>query len=194
MADSYKIRRQVFVCEQYILSLEERFPSLFDDTTVVVSSAIYGQQTSETHLFLSQYPVLIFDTLALSVLVSFTCLFSPLLEASLTLALDLFTFKAHGYLLDTSVTHKQAQEHLSCFLRIGIVYNNTSTEPSLLCDRSDQLYLVVRCRIELQNCSRGIPQSRVQRGKESGETVRRGRCRMGGLGVEKPLKNRYTGT
>jgi hypothetical protein len=125
---------------------------------------------NSTNLFLFQYPILVLDAFPLSVLGLFPL--SPSLETGLPAIHFLFSVETLRELLCTTpASDKQTQKDLFCLLGIWIIHYQTTTEPSLLCNGCDELYLVVGRRIELEDGARGVSKRRMECCEETGETV-----------------------
>ena len=88
----------------------------------------------------------------------------------------------------SAIANEQAEKDLARLFGVGVVDDDATAEARSLRDRGDQLHLVVRRRVELQDGARGVAQGRVQRREEAREAVRRGGGRVGGLGVQEPLQ------
>ena len=86
-----------------------------------------------------------------------------------------------------TIADEQAEKDLARLFGVGVVDHEAAAEAGTLGDRGDQLHLVVRCRVKLQDSTRRVAQGRVQRREEAREAVRGGGGRVGGLGVQEPL-------
>ena len=77
-----------------------------------------------------------------------------------------------------ALSNKQTEKNLARLFRVGVVDHDAAAEARALRDRGDQLDLVVRRRVELQDGARRVAEGCVQGREEACEAVRGGRGRM----------------
>ena len=127
---------------------------------------------AEPYLFFLEHPIPILDILFLDTRSRLDSL-SPPLKLCLVLILHLLSVPLESLRHLFTTSNYQHQEYLLSLVGIRIIHHETTSESGFLCDRGDQLDLVVRRGVELEDCTRWVSEGGEEGCEEAGEAVGR---------------------